>query len=442
MPFLGDAEAAASAIGVLRSLAAGPEDQLILADNSGLAPTPRDVTVVRASDERSPAHARNVGAQHARCDWLLFLDADCRPEGDLLGAYFSERIAGEVGALAGEVVPAPGEATLAARYAAARSFLSQQAHLAHPYRPRAVAANLLVRRVAFEQVGGFYEGVRAAEDTDFSWRLQQAGWRLDLRPQARAAHRYRPTVAELRRQWRGYAAGRAWLARRYPGFRPEPALRRAVRRGWWLLRARGARGQGLGARSSQPPGADARRLDRAGYLALDAVLGFEELAGFALSNRPARLRKPSATVVLVAKRFPARDDPLVEFARTLGGARVEAAARPEVADLDVMRELQVDYREDDGAAARVVALALLAARHPVRCLLDVARRAPGDPSLTAIAPAAVRLERGPATRVHALGSGRTAATARRIAALAGQDLTAPPRSSRPGEGSLRPARHG
>src|SRR5262249_56030641 len=107
---------------------------------------------------------------------------------------------------------------------AAKSFLDQDAHLAHPFMPRAVAANLLVRREAFEAVGGFYEGVRAAEDTDFSWRLQRAGWRLEGRPAASVEHRYRTTVRALRRQWRGYAAGRAWLGRRYDGFSPEPAL--------------------------------------------------------------------------------------------------------------------------------------------------------------------------------------------------------------------------
>src|SRR5213078_2661002 len=94
----------------------------------------------------------------------------------------------------------------------------------------AVAANLLVRKAAFRQIGGFYEGVRAAEDTDFSWRLQEAGWRLELRPEAQVAHRYRTTLTELRRQWRGYAAGRAWLARRYEGFEPEPAVARALGR--------------------------------------------------------------------------------------------------------------------------------------------------------------------------------------------------------------------
>src|ERR1019366_7475177 len=97
------------------------------------------------------------------------------------------------------------------------------AHLAHSYSPRALAANLMVQREAFEQIGGFYEGLRAAEDTDFSWRLHAAGWRLDFCPEARVQHRYRTTVRELRRQWRGYAAGRAWLARLYEGFEAPAA---------------------------------------------------------------------------------------------------------------------------------------------------------------------------------------------------------------------------
>src|SRR5205807_3915440 len=153
----------------------------------------------------------------------------------LIDAYFTEPVAGDVGALVGEVRSAAGAETLVGRYDAARGILSQRAHLEHPYRPRAAAANLLVRRAAFESVGGFYEGVRAAEDTDFSWRLQQAGWRLELRAGAFVRHRYRTSLGELRRQWRGYAAGRAWLSRRYEGFEPEPGLARALRR----LRRRG-----------------------------------------------------------------------------------------------------------------------------------------------------------------------------------------------------------
>jgi len=184
MPFAGPRPAALLALDSLLALDGGPGDELILSDNVGVAPERDGVLVIRADGERSPSHARNAGAERASREWVLFLDADCRPARDLIESYFAQAIAADVGALAGEVVPSPDGTTFAARYGAARSFLGQRAHFAHPYLPRAVAANLLVRRDAFQQVGGFYEGVGAAEDTDFSWRLQHAGWRLETRPPA------------------------------------------------------------------------------------------------------------------------------------------------------------------------------------------------------------------------------------------------------------------
>jgi GT2 family glycosyltransferase len=425
MPFAGDRAAATAARDTLLALARRPGDELILADNSGTASSVAGVRVVRAEGEGSPAYARNVGASHAGRDWILFLDADCSTPHDLLDAYFALPVTDDVGALAGEVVAAPDAATLAGRYGAARSFLGQQAHLEHPFRPRAVAANLLVRRVAFEQVGGFYEGVRAAEDTDFSWRLQEAGWRLELRPDAYVVHRYRTSLIDLRRQWRGYAAGRAWLARRYEGFAPEPAVRRALRRF-------------APSPPDQPRGAvtrdgDRRPTERARYLAIDALLAVEELAGFALSNRPEspERRRDRAGVVLVADRFPAQGDPLVDLARTLADrVRVEAVARPDRPDVGVVRALAIDYREDDGLAARMVALGSLAARHPLRCLLDLARRGGASARLTALAPAVLRLTREPEARLLPLGGDETRETAARLARLAGRRLEEAPAGAR------------
>lgn len=413
MPFAGDAEAAREALATLKALRTAAGDELILADNSGLAPADDVVTVVRALAERSPAYARNAGVAVAGNDWILFLDADVRAPAELLDAYFQQSVADDVGALAGEVLSATGADTLAARYGAARSFLGQAAHLTHSYLPRAVAANLLVRRAAFDQIGGFYEGLRAAEDTDFSWRLQRAGWCLDARPTACVEHRYRPTVRELRTQWRGYAAGRAWLRRRYKDFTPQPAARRALQRAWRSLRRPTRRQAARATRPAEPRG----------YLVLDTILGFDELAGFVLSNRPAR-RRPSraAQVVLVADRFPAHGDPLVDFARTLEGARVEASARPDTPWLEMARELDVTYREDDGAAARASAFVWLLLRHPFRVARDLWRRRAGTPSLWSLAASVRRLERSPGARVHALGGEDVQATARRLAALAGRGV--------------------
>jgi len=429
MPFAGDAGAAMEAAQALRALRTRPGDELILVDNSGVASPSEEVVVLQATGERSPAHARNAGAARASCEWILFLDSDCRAATTLLEDYFAEPVGDQVGALVGEIVPAPELATLAGRYGAARNFLDQRAHLAHPYLPRAAAANLLVRAEAFWGVGGFLEGLRAAEDTDFSWRLQRAGWRLELRPQARAQHVYRASVGELRRQWRSYAAGRAWLARRYQGFTPQPALARVPRRLARLVRLRRPAGECQGPTApqcTQPPRGQPRSpAERARHLSLDVLLAAEELRGLAQSNRPTPTSRSSpAHVVLVAERFPVQGDPLVELARTLEGARVEAVSRPERGALDTAG-IAVSYREDDGAAERARALVALVLRHPLRCVRDAlrserhTRRAP----LRAVAPAARRLERERGAQVHPLGGPPARILAARLALLTGRPMS-------------------
>jgi GT2 family glycosyltransferase len=270
---------------MMRGLRTAPGDELILADNSAtIPPIAAPPTVVPAPGERSPAHARNAGAACTSGEWILFLDADTRPPTDLLERYFEAAVPEQVGVLAGEIQAAPpGDRSIASRYAAERNFLSARAHLSHRYRPRAAAANLMVRRVAWDAAGGFLEGIRTAEDTDLCWRLQDLGWTLDLRENAAVAHEYRTTVRELRAQWRAYAAGRAWLARRHPGFHPESAASRALRR---LL------GRGRGRHVAGPPSElnSPRPLERIEFLGLDVLLGIEELVGLRMENRPASAR--------------------------------------------------------------------------------------------------------------------------------------------------------
>ena len=101
MPYAGDAAGAGAAIRALAELETIAGDELILVDNSevavasALAAAP--VRVIAADVEHSPAYARNAGAEHARSDWILFLDADCRARADLLDAYFARPVPDNVG---------------------------------------------------------------------------------------------------------------------------------------------------------------------------------------------------------------------------------------------------------------------------------------------------------------------------------------------------------
>ncbi|MBO0768262.1 MAG: glycosyltransferase [Solirubrobacterales bacterium] len=280
VPFAGDAVAASAALDLLRSLRLAPQDELILADNCGAVGPQDDVNVIRADGERSPAHARNVGAAAAVNDWILFLDADTHAPADLLERFFP--VADRVGAVTGDIRGYVSRPTLAARYGASRNFLGQRSHLAHYYKPRVAAAVLLVRTAAFRQVGGFVEGVRAAEDTDFSWRLQEAGWELDFRPDAVVEHQYRESLSELRRQWRGYAAGARWLESRWPGYHPDPGLNRLAR---ILLKRFFGVGPGVGVRADgHAAAARLGRAERLRFFLVQCVLGIEEQIGLRMSN--------------------------------------------------------------------------------------------------------------------------------------------------------------
>jgi GT2 family glycosyltransferase len=249
VPFYGDERAASQTMQALAALALRDRDELLVADN-----TPGGILAARYSQgfrtavARQPYSARNEAAARAVNDWLLFTDADCRPRPDLLDAYFAPAPSSRVGALAGEIVAADdGRPTLAQRYAADRRLLSSELFLAHPYKPMAVTANLLVRRAAFEAIGGFAEGIRSGGDADLCWRLQDAGWSLLHRPKASVGHEHRATVRALLRQAARTAAGTRWLEQRHPGFHANTGGGRRAARALagtigWPLRGEPERG--------------------------------------------------------------------------------------------------------------------------------------------------------------------------------------------------------
>ena len=135
-------------------------------------------------------------------------------------------------------------------------------------------ANVACRRTAFEEVGGFREEIRAAEDADLTYRLRAAGWEVERREHAAVVHASRTTL-------RGLVPSSA-------GARAAPGWTRVPRVGarWWAG-GPAALGRVHHARRPRPGGAHAR--PRRGDLAV--IRPLEVLAwefGRLLPNRIVR----------------------------------------------------------------------------------------------------------------------------------------------------------
>jgi len=119
-------------------------------------------------------------------------------------------------------------------------------------RPRFIASSLM-RREAWEQVGGFPEDLRSAEDLVFMNRLEAAGYRAAFEPRARVHWNLRPSLeatfqrflvysrnnirAGLWRQWQATILFRyaVLLALLVLALIIEPVLGWLVLYAWWLM---------------------------------------------------------------------------------------------------------------------------------------------------------------------------------------------------------------
>jgi len=227
VPFAGSAEELADVLEVLRGLLLRPRDTITIVDNRPAAapalPDPGDrVRLLRAPERQSSYFARNRGAAPGDAPWLVFLDADARPDPGLLDAYFAPPPADDAGVIAGALIDADAspEGSLASRFAAARRPMAQEITVRRAGLGYAQTANCAVRRAAFAAVDGFPEDIRSGGDADLCFRIQGAGWRLEHREAARAVHANRESLTALLRQRARHGAGAAWLEARYPGTFP------------------------------------------------------------------------------------------------------------------------------------------------------------------------------------------------------------------------------
>jgi glycosyltransferase involved in cell wall biosynthesis len=155
-------------------------------------------TILTTSGRRGPAHARNLGANHARGELLLFLDADVIAHPDTIGRVIAAFQADpQLDALVGSYDDSP----------AYPDFLSQYKNLMHHFVHQCAQKQAstfwtgcgAIRREVFLRHGGFDESYArpAIEDIELGYRLRQAGCRMVLDGRVQVKHLKRWTFIGL-----------------------------------------------------------------------------------------------------------------------------------------------------------------------------------------------------------------------------------------------------
>jgi mycofactocin system glycosyltransferase len=200
-----------------------PREKLEVLLVEDAAPPNPDIRLARFGIKRiglqkaqGPATARNIGAEEARGEILAFLDADCIADKNWLKEtipFFQVEGLGAVGGF----VEGYYKKSFLDRYEEVSSSLNMGPRLlfegntsSNFYVP---TCNMLVRRKAFEEAGGFNGGMRLGEDVDFCWRMRKQGYSLLYLPAGKVAHKHRNRLGPMLARRSAYGSSEASLYR-------------------------------------------------------------------------------------------------------------------------------------------------------------------------------------------------------------------------------------
>jgi GT2 family glycosyltransferase len=170
---------------------ASTDDTVEIAQASG-------VRVVGSATNRGPAHARNLGVQHASAELLIFIDADVVVAPGGIGRMVAlMREMPDVDAVFGSYDTRPHARSLVSEY---RNLLHHFTHQTGNVEAATYWAGCgAIRRRAFERAGGFDEraDLHYIEDIELGHRLRRSGARIRLDKQLLATHRKHWRLSEM-----------------------------------------------------------------------------------------------------------------------------------------------------------------------------------------------------------------------------------------------------
>ena len=159
------------------------------------------VKLVRVA-KSMPGRARNLAVAESRCQWIAFTDA-----GITLTPEWLEALKAKASEDSADVVYGTYEPIV-------DSFFTQCAAIAYvpppfesdggPVRPRSIVSALM-RRQAWETVGGFPEHLRSAEDLLFMTQVEQSGFRIARTSRARVYWHMQPNFWRTFRRFVEYS---------------------------------------------------------------------------------------------------------------------------------------------------------------------------------------------------------------------------------------------
>jgi GT2 family glycosyltransferase len=159
--------------------------------------------------------ARNLGLRAATGEIVAYTDADTRVDPDWLSYLVQPFLTTDAVGVGGPNVVPPDDDWVA--QCVARS-PGGPIHvlLNDTVAEHIPGCNMAFRKKALEEIGGFDATyVRAGDDVDVCWRLQERGWHLAFSPSALVWHHHRSSIKAYWRQQVGYGEGESFLEQRH-----------------------------------------------------------------------------------------------------------------------------------------------------------------------------------------------------------------------------------